>query len=117
MDFMDYFAPVGPALLFKSPILVAWIVGIVIAARMLKKGGEKAERLLLIGCCLMLAKTLISPFTHAIILWLISERTITAQGIGFMMSIVQIPLGIISLAGIVCLVIAFWMKFRSSLKR
>ena len=43
MDFMNYFASVGPALLFKSPIIVAWIVGIVLAARMLKRGGGKAE--------------------------------------------------------------------------
>jgi len=116
MDFMNYFASVGPALLFKSPIIVAWIVGIVLAARMLKKGGGKAERLLLIGCCLMLAETLISPFTQVLILWLIAERTITAQGFGFIMSIARIPLGIISLAGIVCLVYAFWIKFKAGLK-
>ena len=113
---MDYFSPVGPALLFKSPMLVAWIVGIVLAARMLKKGGGKAERLLLIGCCLMLAETLISSFTQVLLLWLIGERKVTAQDIGFTMSIARIPLGIISLAGIVCLVYAFWIKFRSSLR-
>jgi len=109
---MEYFASVGPTLLFCSPVLVGFIVGIVLATRMLKKGGGKAERLLLIGCCLMLAEMLISPFIHVLIIRLIEERTITAQGIGLTSSIVQIPLGIISLAGIVCLVYAFWMKFR-----
>ena len=113
---MDFFASVGPALLFRSPIIVAWIVGIVLAARMLKRGGGKAERLLLIGCCLMLAEMLISPFIHVLIIRLIEERTITAQGIGLTSSIVQIPLGIISLAGIVCLVYAFWIKFKAGLK-
>ena len=118
MDFMDYFASVGPALLFKSPILVAWIVGIVLAARMLKKGGGKAERLLLIGCCLLLAESLISPFSTVLMLWLMNHQTMpAARTVGFFSLIFRIPLGILSLAGIVCLVYAFWMKFRSSLRR
>ena len=111
-----YFASVGPTFLFKSPILVAWIVGIVIAARMLKKGRGKAERLLLIGCCLMLAEMLISPFAQVFTIRLIEERTITAQSIGITLGIAGIPFAIISLAGIVCLVYAFWMKFRSKHK-
>ena len=113
---MEYFASVGPTLLFCSPVLVGWIVGIILATRMLKKGGGKPERLLLIGCCLMLAEMLISPFIHVLIIRLIEERTITAQGIGLTSSMAQIPLGIISLAGIVCLVYAFWIKFKAGLK-
>jgi len=114
---MDYFASVGPTFLSKSPILVAWIVGIVFAARMLKRGGGKAERLLLIGCCLMLTESLVSPFSKMLIPWLIDEQSMSFQRVGFIMSIANIPLAIISLAGIVCLVYAFWMKFRSSLRR
>ena len=117
MDFMDYFASAWLGLLSVSPIIVAWIIGIVIAARMMKRGGGKAERLLLIGCCLMLAESLVSPFSTVLMLWLIAERAISAQGYGFTMSIARIPLAIISLAGIVCLVYAFWIKFRSSLRR
>ena len=109
---MEYFASVGPALLFCSPVLVGWIVGIVLATRMLKKGGGKAERLLLIGCCLMLAEMLISPFAQVFTIRLIEERTITVQSIGITLGIAGIPFAIISLAGIVCLVYAFWIKFR-----
>ena len=115
MDFIDYFSPLGSALLFKSPLIVAWIVGTVIAALMLKRGGGKAERLLLIGCCLMLAETLISPFTQVLMRWLIAQQNMSGQRIGITMSIAQIPLAIISLAGIVCLVIAFWKKFKAGL--
>ena len=119
MDFINYFYSVGPALLFKSPIIVAWIVGIVIAVRMLKRGGGKAERLLWIGCCIMLAETIISPFTQVLMAWLIDQRQIreiTAQDFGFTMSMARIPLSILSLAGIVCLVYAFWIKFKAGLK-
>jgi len=113
---MEYFVSVGPTLLFCSPVLVGWIVGIVIAARMLKRGGGKAERLLLIGCCLLLAEMLISPFAQVFTIRLIEERTITAQSIGITLGIARIPFAIISLAGIVCLVYAFWIKFKAGLK-
>ena len=110
---MEYFLPVGPSLLFRSPILLAWIVGIVIAARMLKRGGGKAERLLLIGCSLMFAENLISPFSTVLITWLIAEQAVPVQRAAFIGGITGIPLGIISLAGIVCLVYAFWTRWRT----
>ena len=115
MDFVDYFAPVGPSLLFRSPVLVAWIVGIVIAARMLKRDGGKSERLLLIGCCLMLAQQIISPFTSVLMQWYIVENRgeVSAQDFGLFSSLTNIPLSIISLAGIVCLVYAFWTRWKS----
>ena len=110
---MDYFASVGPTLLLKSPMFVAWIIGVVIAARMMKRGGGKAERLLLIGCCLMLAESLVSPFSTVLMLWLIAQQSMPGQRASFIMSLTRIPLAIISLAGIVCLVYAFWIKFRA----
>ena len=117
MELMDYLGVLGPAFLVRSPMLVAWIVGIVLAARMRKRGGGKAERLLLIGCCLMLAQQLASPCPQVLILWLIAERIgTTAASIGWATTMVAIPLGIIGLAGIICLVCAFWIKFRTSLR-
>ena len=113
---MDYFASVGLGLLSVSPILVAWIVGIVIAARMMKRGGGKAERLLLIGCCLMLAESLVSPFSSVLMTWLIAGQNMPRQRAAFTIGITRIPLAIISLAGIVCLVYAFWIKFKAGLK-
>ena len=115
MDFIDYFSSIGLALLSRSPMLVAWIVGIVLAARMLKRGGGKAERLLLIGCCLMLAESLISPFSTVLMTWLMAHQTMPSyRTVGFFSLIFRIPLGIINLAGIVCLVYAFWIKFKAS---
>ena len=113
MDWWDYFAAVGPSLLVRSPVLVAWIVGIIIAARMLKRGGGKAERLLLIGCSLMFAGQLIAPFSQVLVTWLIVERTVPVERAAFISSIINLPLGIISLAGIVSLVYAFWVRWKS----
>ena len=111
---MEYFLRVGPSLLLRSPILLAWIVGIVIAARMLKRGGGKAERLLLIGCSLMLAEGLISPFTTVLIQWFIVEHRGDMQSIGLISGLVNIPLSITSLVGIVCLVYAFWTRWKTN---
>ncbi len=110
---MEYFSSVVPSLLFRSPLLAAWLIGIVISARMLRKGGGKAERLLLIGCSLMLAERLISPFSTVLVTWLIAAQTMPAQRAAFVGGITGIPLGIISLMGIVCLVCAFWSRWKT----
>ena len=109
MDFMDYFAMLGLSLLSRSPAIIAWIIGVVLAARMLKRDGGKSERLLLIGCCLMLAQQIISPFMSVLTNWYIVENrgNLDAQGIGLFRSFTGIPLSI------VCLVYAFWTRFRS----
>lgn len=118
MELRDYLDILWPGFLIRSPMLVAWIVGVVLAARMRKRGGGKAERLLLIGCCLMLAQQVAGPFPQVFTLWLISERvaTTTVDSIGWASTMMAIPLGVIGLAGFVCLVCAFWMKFRTSLR-
>ena len=115
MDIMEYLAPVGMALLFRSPVIIAWIIGVILAARMLRRDGGKSERLLLIGCGLMLAVQLISPFTGALTRWYIVENRgdIGAQSIALFTSLTNLPFAIISLAGIVCLVYAFWTRWKS----
>jgi hypothetical protein len=113
MDFMDYFDPVWPSLLLRSPVIIAWIVAIVLAARMFKRDGGKSERLLLIGCSLMLAQQLISPFQQVLVHWLIFQHEGDLQRLGLINGLIGIPIGIISLAGIVCLVFAFWTRWKS----
>lgn len=46
-----------------APFLAAWIVVIVLASLMLRRGGGKAERFLVAGASLMLAKTLFGGFS------------------------------------------------------
>ena len=99
------------------PELVAWCIGVVLAVIMVRRGGGKAEKLLLAGCCLIFVSTLATPFVRELAYRLASQQDmsnrVTAQTIGF----ASLPLGILGLGGLVCLVIAFWMKFRGSLRR
>ena len=113
MNFMDYFTGVGPSFLFQSPVLIAWIVAIIISIRILNRGGGKAERFLLIGSSLMLAQSLINPFTTVLMQWFTVEHRGDIQSIGLISGLVNIPLAIISLAGIVCLVYAFWTRWKT----
>jgi hypothetical protein len=98
-------------LLRNIPELVAWGIGVVLAVLMVRRGGGKPERLLLAGCCLMFVAQLASPFVRELVYrWASQQDTsnrITAQTMGW----ATVPLGILSLAGLVCLVIAFWVRF------
>jgi len=108
---MNYFEVVGHTLLGNIPILLAWLVGIALAVRMLRRGGAKAERLLLIGCSLMFVAQIASPFLTGLSLWLVHEQGMSrasASGLA-----ISLPISILSMAGIVCLVYAFWTRWKS----
>ena len=107
---MNYLELVRPALLGNIPILLAWLVGIVLAVRMLRRGG-KAEKLLLAGCSLMFVAQIVRPFLTGLALWLVHEHGMTrasASGLTY-----SLPISILSMAGIVCLILAFWTRWRT----
>ena len=108
---MNYFEIIGSSFLGHIPSLVAWLVGIVFAMRMVRQGGGKAEKLLLAGCSLMFVTQIVIPFLSGIAWWLVHERGMSralASGLA-----VSLPMGVLGLAGIVCLVYAFWLRFRA----
>ncbi|MFC2060254.1 hypothetical protein ACFLTZ_04065 [Chloroflexota bacterium] len=108
---MNYCDAVVPALLGNIPVLLAWLVGIILAVRMSRRGGGKAEKLLLIGCSLMFVAEIVRPFLRALTIWLIGEHGITTtNALGFAFSL---PNAILSMAGIVCLVLAFWTRWKT----
>ena len=108
---MNYLELVRPALLGNIPILLAWLVGIVLAVRMLRRGG-KAEKLLLAGCSLMFVAQIVRPFLTGLALWLVAEHGMTrASALGLAFSL---PITILSMVGIVCLVYAFWTRWKTS---
>ena len=74
---MSYFDAVVPALLGKIPILLAWLVGIVLATLMVIRGGGKAEKLLLAGCSVMFVGGIANPFLAGLTVWLAAERGMT----------------------------------------
>ncbi len=108
---MNYLDAVGPALLGNIPMLLAWLVGIVLAVRMIRRGGGKAEKLLLIGCSLMFIAQIVNPFLRGLALWLIAEQGMSrASASGLALSL---PISILGMAGIICLVYAFWTRWKT----
>jgi hypothetical protein len=100
------------------PELVAWGVGIVLAILMVRRGGIKAEKLLLAGCSLMFAVKLATPLLSELAQRLASERGMSniaiAQAMGWAVSL---PMSVLIIAGLVCLVIAFWLRFRAGRRK
>ena len=94
----------------RAPYLAAWTVAIILAVIMIRRGGGKAEKLFLAGSSLMLAHSLVSPLLKGLWAWLVSEQGMGRAATGW---VVSLPLGILTIAGFVCLVSAFWMRFRA----
>ena len=111
---MNYLEMVGPSLLQHTPGLLAWLVGIVFTVRMVRQGGGKAEKLFLTGCSLMFVIQLVSPFLSGLARWLVFEQGMSrARAAGLAISL---PMGILGIVGTVCLVYAFWLRFRAKAK-
>ena len=95
------------------PELVAWGIGIALAIIMVRRGGVKAEKLLLAGCGLMFITPLASLLLRGVLKHYVFTQNLSY--IGTMQSPLWIGVGIIIglliLAGLVCLVWAFWVKF------
>ena len=106
---MNYFEIIGSSFLGHTPGLLAWLVGIVFGVRMVRQGGGKAEKLFLTGCSLMFVLQFVSPFLSGLARWLIFEQGMSralASGLA-----ISLPMGVLGLAGIICLVYAFWLRF------
>lgn len=93
----------------RAPYLAAWTVAVILAVIMVRRGGGKAEKLLLAGSSMMLVYSLASPLLQPLWSWLVREQGMsrTAASGWF----VSLPLSILTVAGFVCLVWAFWLRF------
>lgn len=105
---MSYLELIGPSLARHIPELLGWLVGFILAVRMLRRGGGKAEKLFLAGCSLLVVLHLASPFLSGLVSSLLRQGWRSPQTPGL---ILQLPVAILSLAGLFCLVYAFWLKF------
>ena len=102
------------SMLRHIPELVAWAIGIVLAVIMVRRGGLKLEKLFLAGCSLMFVAPLAGMLLNNQLTQLLHEQSTSY------LEIAQSPLWIaanvlialISLAGLVCLIWAFLVKFR-----
>jgi len=98
-------------------MLLLWLAGIVLSVLMLRRGGAKAEMLLLAGCAIKFVEQIYGSFYRGVIAYLMSEQLREGLRLGGSEWRIFAWSGLaLGLAGFVCLVIAFWMKFRSSLR-
>ncbi|MFC1901381.1 hypothetical protein ACFLX3_00415 [Chloroflexota bacterium] len=105
IEFLMMLAGMGPALLL-------WIVVIVFAAVWLWRGGGRAERFLISGASLKIIGNLLGLPAAFIVPWLVGRD----YSMDCAMSVVSgygIFVNVIGMAGIICLVYAFWVKFKA----
>ena len=101
------------------PMLIAWIVAIVFAVRMMRRGGGGPEHLLLIGVSLMLFGSIINVVTSAITDYLANSSALNGTSTysePFVFLFIFMFRYMTGLAGIVCVVCAFWLKFNRKRK-
>jgi len=94
-----------------APALALWIAVIIFAAVWLRRGGSRAERFLIAGASLKIISNLLSVPSFAFLPWLINK----GYSMDYAKSVVSgydIFLNVIGMAGIICLIYAFWVKFK-----
>ena len=105
MDFLQYFF----VLLGSMPAIALWIAVIVFGAIMLQRGGGRAERLLIAGGGIKLACNLLVIPSVFFGPWLFHQGY-TQDYISAINTFYGFFRDIVSMAGILCLVFAFWVK-------
>lgn len=100
-------------LVSAAPNLVVWIVAIVLAAVLLRRGGGRAERFIIVGASLKLFANLLNIPAAAIVPWMV-EGGATITHAASLMSGYEVLRGVIGAAGIIFIVCAFWVKFKGS---
>jgi hypothetical protein len=90
--------------------LAVWIVALVLSIVLSKRSDGRPERLLLVGSSLMLASTFLSVFVPVIQRYL-TQSGLTNVSMAGVISGINLFLGLISLAGVICLFYAIWKKF------
>lgn len=112
METSIFFSSCLGYLIGAAPALVFWIVIIIFATIMLRRVGGRAERFLVAGVGIEMAGTLLRIPMGAIAPWIFhqgySTTYISSVSTGY-----GIFLNVISMAGIICFIYAFWVKFKA----
>ncbi len=95
-----------------APGLTFWIVVIVLVAGMLHRGGGRAERFLVAGASIKILSNLLNIPVVAIVPWLVDRGYSVTDAISWL-SGYGIFCNVVGMAGIICLVYAFWVKFKA----
>ena len=97
-------------LINTAPFLIVWIAAIVIVAILFRRRRGKAEIFLLIGTGVMLVSSLLM-FPGVVVSPYLVERGATMADAASAARSLNLVRGVVDMAGIICLVYAFWMKF------
>jgi len=96
-----------------APSLVFWIVVFVFTVIILRRSGGRAERFLLAGASLGIAGSLLRVPTGAITFWLFHQGYSDTY-IGSVSTGCEIFLNVVSMAGVICFIYAFWIRFKAN---
>ena len=104
-------------LLTTAPYLIAWIVAIIVAVIMVRRGRGTAERLLLAGVSLMLVTSIMTCLSATLVPsmlvpWLAEKGMSQLDMLPVFLGI-DILKGLIGIVGIFCLIYAFWIRFKA----
>jgi len=94
-----------------SHTLLLWIAVIIFAAVRLRRGGGRAERFLIAGSGLKIISNLLGIVGVFVTPWLVDRGYSHTDAISFS-SGYGIVVNVIGMAGIACLIYAFWVKFQ-----
>ena len=111
MELSDIGTLILGGLIGRAPFLAAWIFATTMAVIMMRRGGDRAEHFFLIGSALMLLGNLLYIPLTLIVPWLVASG-MSATGAASRAGGYGMCPGLVSLAGIVCLVYVFWIKFK-----
>jgi hypothetical protein len=96
------------AALASAPAMALWIAVIVYGAVKLNSGGGRAERFLIAGGSVKLIGNFLGLANIFFGAWLFHR----GYDISSISNVVSIARNIVSMAGILCLIYAFWVKFK-----
>ena len=98
-------------LISVAPGFLFWMVVIIIGSVMLNHDGGKAEHYIVIGASFMLVRNLLTIPSAAIVPWLMHNEYSITQATS-LVSGYRIFSDIIGMAGTICFIYAFWLKFK-----
>jgi cytochrome bd-type quinol oxidase subunit 2 len=99
-------------LINAAPSLIVWIATIVLAGVLLRRRGGRAEKFLLAGGVVMLVNSLLM-ITGVVVVPYLVERGATMTDASSAAWSLNLLRSVIGMAGIICLVYAFWVKFKT----
>jgi hypothetical protein len=111
MEFSDYIISLLTQLVGAAPALLLWIAVIVFGTVMLRRGGGRAERFLILGAAVGVVAALSKVTVTWSLIWLTRGGTGPTNTISNV-KMLGIGMSIVSAAGIVLLIYAFWLKFK-----